>query len=656
MLPGERPSGADDQRLAFFLREHSRQISRLATRILLARLGVAGRGIRRRIRQSYEEQLETAARLLDLYGEDAPSIYGEHHRRLAATRLTQGMQLGEAIEEVAIVAQAVMDVWEKEVGDIPPPIARRIVQLFALSAAQISDVYLVFQRAESAAFREAALLQTLVGHINEAILLIERDGTVSYVSPVFEKITGQPGQLFVGETIYGEEGAFARMEVRDRFGNRIAPEEFPARIALEKREPQHADALFWRRADGTDAVLEVDCAPVFDEAHRLRGVVVTLRDRTTSYHRQRELEAAYRELRKMHARLLGRTRLEAVGGLAQSAAHALNNQLNVIALRLEQLKEFDEAHDVAEGIERAVREITAIVSRLQELASAPERRAPTPTDVNAAIGDAIALTRSELESAHIPVLLDLKELPPAMGDRETLLEFFATILLGATDVFPEGGAIRVSSRAEGSEVVVRVAYEGGVTLSEQDVESLFEPLAGEVAGRTLSLAAGQNAILRWGGQVRVEAREGGGNVFEIRLPRVPDEGIGPRVERIPPAPRPARPAESVLVVDDDPDNAEMLAALIEDAGKRAYTALSGEDGIELARKLRPDAALVDLLLPDRDGWEVARELKALAPWTRVAVVSGLAVGKGERREGVADEVFRKPVDPNDVLRFLGLEA
>ena len=656
MLPGERPSGADDQKLARFLREHTRRIARLATRILLARLGVGGRLVRKRLRKSYEEQIETAARLLDVYGEDAPFLYGEHHRRLAATRLSQGMQLGEAIEEVAIAAQAVMDVWEKEIGDLPPPIARRIVQLFALSATQISDVYLIFQRAESAAFREAALLQTLVGHINEAILLIERDGTISYVSPVFEKITGQPGQLFVGESILAEEGAFARMELRDRFGNRITPAEFPARVALERREPQHVDAMFWRRFDGTDAVLEVDCAPVFDEERHLRGVVLTLRDRTASYQRQRELEAAYRELRKMHARLLGRTRLEAVGGLAQSAAHALNNQLNVIALRLEKLKEIEEARDVADGIERAVRAITVIVSRLQELASAPERRAPTPMDVNAAIGDAVALTRSELDSARIRVILDLKELPPAVGDRETLLEFFATLLLGATDVFPEGGTIRVSSRAEGDEVVVRVAYEGGVTLSEQDVESLFEPLSGEVATRTLSLAAGQNAILRWGGRIRVEPLEGGGNVFEIRIPRVPEAGIARTVKEARPVPRPERPVESVLVVDDDPDNAEMLAALIEDAGMRAYTALTGERGIELARQVRPDAALVDLLLPDRDGWEVARELKAAAPWTRVAVVSGLAVGKDERREGVADEVFRKPVDPADVLRFLGIDA
>ena len=656
MLPGERPSRADDEIFARFLREHKDDIAKLAAKILLVRLGIGGRGVRKKMRASYAERIEAAARLLDLYGEDAAPLYGENQRRQAAVRLSQGMQLGEAIEESAILAQAVIDVWEKERGAIPPPIARRTLQMYAFSAAQISDVYLIFQRAESAAFREAALLQTLVSHINEAILLVERDGTISYVSPVYEQITGQPAQVLVGESLYAQEGVIARMDLRDRFGNRVPPEEFPARIGLEQRRTQHVDAMLWRKPDGTDAVLEVDCAPVFDEERRFRGVVVTFRDRTVAFQRQRELEAAYRELRKMHARLLGRTRLEAVGGLAQSAAHALNNQLNVITLRLEKLKGVEGAEEGVEGIERAVREITQVVARLQQLASAPERRAPSPTDVNAAIADAISLTRSELDSARIRVVLEQKELPPANGDRETLLEFFATILLGATDVLTSGETIRVCTRPEGEDVLVQVFYEGGATLSEPDVEALFEPLSGEVAGRTLSLAAGQNAILRWGGEVRVAPREGGGNVFEIRLPKMPREGVVPAEEEAEGVPVPERPAESVLVVDDDPDNAEMLAALIEDAGKKVYTALSGERGIELAREVHPDAALVDLLLPDRDGWEVARELKATDPTIRLAVVSGLAVGKGERRKGVAEEVFRKPVAPADLLRFLGIEA
>lgn len=651
MLPGERPTRAEDEDLIAFLRGNAQRIAKLAAKMLVARLGLAGTGVKRRVREAYLQQLETAARLLEVYGDDAGPLYGESQRRIAATRLSVGMQLGEVIEETAVLLHAFLEIWEKDRGLLPPAIARRLNEFYASAAAQVGDVFLTYQRAESVAFREAALLQTLVTNINEAIVLVERDGTIGYVSPMLDRIMGIPIQALVGESLYDTEGPLARMNLRDSRGNRIPLERFPARLALESKKPQHNDALLWQRPDGVDAVLEVDCAPIYDDEKAFRGVVLTVRDRTMSFRRQRELEAAYRELRKLHARLLGRTRLEAVGGLAQSAAHALNNQLNVITLRLERLKDIEGAEAISEGIERAVREIAAIVARLQELAAAPERRKPTPTDVNAVLGDALALTRSELEVAGIRITLDLQDLPPAVGERETLTEFFATLLLGATDVLRGGGTIHVRTLADDDAILVEIFHEGGVTLGEREILELFEPLEGGVAARTLSLAAGRNAIRRWGGDVTIHPREGGGNRFSVRLPRMPAEGL-PVEEPLPPPP-PDHKAERVVVIDDDPDNAAMLAMLVEDAGARAYTALSGERGIELAREIHPDAALVDLLLPDRDGWEVARALKAENPTIRLAVVSGLAVGKDERQEGVADEVFRKPVSPDELLDFLG---
>lgn len=462
MLPGERPLKAEDEELARFLREHAKPIARLAAKMLISRLGLEVLGAKKRMRADFLQQIETVARLVELYGEDAGPLYGESQRRVAAARINQGLQLGDAIEEIAILLHAFLEIWEKERGLLPTDISRRLNQIYASAAAQVGDVFLTFQRAESAAFREAALLQTLVNHVNEAILLIERDGTVSYVSPVFETIARAPAQLLMGESLYSDEGVVSQLELHDRYGNRVDLERFPARVALETKKRQHVDAMLWRRPDGTDAVLEVDCAPVFDDEEQFRGVVVTLRDRTRAFRRQRELEAAYRELRNLHARLLGRTRLEAVGGLAQSAAHALNNQLNVIALRLEKLKRLEEAEPSVEGIEKALREIAGIIARLQQLASAPEQRKPTPTDLNAVVQDAITLTRAELEAAGIRVKIELDDqLPPAVGDRETLLEFFSTLLLGATDVLPEGGTTHLQTEQTEGGVLILVTHEGG---------------------------------------------------------------------------------------------------------------------------------------------------------------------------------------------------
>jgi CheY-like chemotaxis protein len=616
----------------------------------MARLGLSGIALRRRLRKGILRQLEEAARLVELYGTDAPALFGETQRRHAAYRRSQGAQLAGVIEGRALLTHATLEGWGRKYGPLPIGIARRLVEIFSASASQIADVFLTFQRSEATAFREAALLQTLVSHMSDALFLVERDGTVSYVSPVLETILSFPPQLIVGESVLGKGGIFERLEPRDQDGTPIPADELPAPLALKTGARQHRDAVFIRRMDGTDAVLEIDGVPIFDEEERLRGVVVTAGDRTEAFHKRQELEAAYAELRRMHTKLLSRSRLEAVGGLAESAAHALNNQLNVIALRVDKLKGMPAAKDEVEGIERSVREIAILVGKLQELASAPQYRTPTATDIGGVLEDALALTRSELEAAKIHLEVRRGQTDLVVGDRETLLEFFAALLLGTLDTLREGGDIAIETEQVGDRVFARL-LDRAPTLGQEEIGALFEPLAAVPASRVLSLAAGREAVRRWGGEVRVLPREGGGNVFEIEIPAVPPAGIAPRPA---PAPTlaPTRGAESVLVLDDDPDNAEMLSDLVEDAGAVAHTALTGARGLELARTTHLDVALVDLLLPDMDGWEVVRQLRALDPAIRIGVVSGLAVGTEEKKE--ADEVFRKPVSPEGLLRFLGL--
>lgn len=652
MLPREQPGGESEQILSAFLVKEGSKIARLAARMATEGLGLTGLGVRKKMRQAYLERTEEAARLLDLYGSEAPTLFGEGQRRHAALRLSQGANLSEVIEESLYLIRSIMDAWGRSRGALPMEVARLLSELLAASAAQTSDVFLTFQRSESAAFREAALLQTIVTNLNEAIFLIERDGVISYVSPVLEAILGYPGQFVVGESILGESNFLRRAELREPTGEPIPPEERPDRRALETRTRQTREAVLFRKPDGSDAILEMDANPIFDEEDEFRGIVVTTRDRTEAYRKQQELEDAYTELRRMHARLLSRTRLEAVGGLAQSAAHALNNQLNVIALRLKKLEALPDAVEEAKGIDRSVREIAELVRKFQELASAPKYRVPRPTDVNSVVTDALALARSELEAARIQVDFHPGDVPPALGDRESLIEFFGALFLGELEAFAEGGSMEISTARSDDRILIRLE-DTAPALSEREVEELFEPLAGGATStRILSLSAGRNSITRWGGEVRVVPRRGIGNRFEIGLPALPPE----EVERLraQPTPAPSKGVENVLVVDDDPDNAEMLATLVEDAGAHARTALTGEQGLRAASELRPDAALIDLLLPDMDGWEVARRLKEAQPGIRVAVVSGLAVGKEEKREGVADEVFRKPVSTDDLLQFLGL--
>lgn len=358
----------------------------------------------------------------------------------------------------------------------------------------------------------------------------------------------------------------------------------------------------------------------------------------------------------MHAHLLTRSRLEAIGELSGSTAHTLNNQLNVITLRLRRLLDLPAAKKDAEAIQRSVREIANLVSRLQEFAAAPRTTPPVPTSPAEAIRRAVDLVRIRGDGhAGFTVTPGLEELPLVVAEPNELVEFLTSLLLSARDATPPDETVEVRGTTDDDEVAIGV-IDRGPTLEPEQVEKLFEPLEAEEAERAVSLSLARQAIERWGGSIRVLARADGGNEIEIRLRRARKEGeekeeARPRRHEHPLA---SPTAERVLVVDDDRDNVLMFADLLRDAGASVSTARTIRAALEEARATQPDAALVDLLLDEESGWDLVRALRERWPTMRIAVVSGLAVRDAERQVKGADAVFRKPVDTQALLEFLGL--
>jgi CheY-like chemotaxis protein len=111
---------------------------------------------------------------------------------------------------------------------------------------------------------------------------------------------------------------------------------------------------------------------------------------------------------------------------------------------------------------------------------------------------------------------------------------------------------------------------------------------------------------------------------------------------------------TVLVVDDYPENREMYAEYLEYSGYRALQAGDGEQAVRTAIEERPDVILMDLALPQMDGWEATRRLKADARTSGIPVIAltGHALSTHARRatEAGCDRVLIKPALPDDVLR------
>lgn len=115
----------------------------------------------------------------------------------------------------------------------------------------------------------------------------------------------------------------------------------------------------------------------------------------------------------------------------------------------------------------------------------------------------------------------------------------------------------------------------------------------------------------------------------------------------------------ILLVDDDPDFVAATRLVLEEAGYEVRTALRGQEGLELARQKRPDLIILDIIMPDRDGFMVCEELKA-DPGLRdvpVMMLTGFAERVSETsialRQGMmleAEDYVDKPVRPQELLR------
>jgi len=117
----------------------------------------------------------------------------------------------------------------------------------------------------------------------------------------------------------------------------------------------------------------------------------------------------------------------------------------------------------------------------------------------------------------------------------------------------------------------------------------------------------------------------------------------------------------ILVIDDDPDLVESLTKLLEDKSHEVIQAYGGEEGLEKTKQEKPDAIILDVMMPDKDGYQVCKELKADPEYSDIpillltAVASKISSTTYTHRMGMeteADDYVDKPVAPGELVRLI----
>jgi DNA-binding response OmpR family regulator len=116
----------------------------------------------------------------------------------------------------------------------------------------------------------------------------------------------------------------------------------------------------------------------------------------------------------------------------------------------------------------------------------------------------------------------------------------------------------------------------------------------------------------------------------------------------------------VLVVEDDPEINELIGAYVELAGLSCRRVMRGEEALREARERRPSLIVLDVMLPDMDGFEVCRRLRAEAGTSDVPIVMLTALDQAEMRKRAcqcgANEYLTKPFDPDQLLETIRQRA
>ena len=247
-----------------------------------------------------------------------------------------------------------------------------------------------------------------------------------------------------------------------------------------------------------------------------------------------------------------------------------------------------------------------------------------------------------------------------VADPIKLRQMLLNLVSNAIKFTSNGGNVSIRTRQVESWIEIAVT-DSGIGIADVDLDRLFAEFqqldAGhgrQQEGTGLGLALTKRFAELHGGEIKVQSVPGQGSTFTLRLPVETKKSIAMpanAVQRIGPADA-DRPL--ILVVEDNPEAAEILARHLEEGGFRMTVARTGTEALTMARDLLPVAITLDILLPEIDGWEVLTRLKGdeltrNIPVVVVSVIDNPALG---RALGALD-YFVKPVDRTALLARLG---
>jgi PAS domain S-box-containing protein len=396
------------------------------------------------------------------------------------------------------------------------------------------------------------------------------------------------------------------------------------------------DAQF-RRTDGSSFPVEYASTPIVEEG-QITGAVVTFRDVTE----RREVDRLKDEFVSIVSHEL-RTPLTSIrGSLGLLAA----GKLGEVPEKGRRMLEI-----AVQNTDRLVRLINDILD-IERIESGRVTMEIHATDAADLAHQAVDVMSAMAEKAGVR-LYAWADRQPMEADADRILQVLTNLLSNAIKFSPPGAEVTVNVTREGPDVVFRVRDQGR-GIPEDRLESIFERFqqvdssdAREKGGTGLGLAICRSIVQQHGGRIWVESVPGEGSTFTFTLPGgvearpaevVDEEGDGPLV----------------LVCDDDPSIIVVVEEILQGWGYRTVGVRDGDAAVREATRLRPDAILLDMMMPGMTGSDTLKALRQRVETRSIPVVILSALKPMPRVQATREVVdwVEKPFQEGSLLHAL----
>lgn len=500
----------------------------------------------------------------------------------------------------------------------------------------------------------SGLLSAIVQNSDDAIISKDLNGVITSWNRGAERLFGYTPEEMIGQPIW-------RLFPPDRWN------EEP--VILDRiRRGEVVDHFETKRVRKGGAIIDVSVtiSPIRDSEGKITGASKIARDITAE-------KSARDKLIHAHAELLRADQMKSE--FLATLSHELRTPLNAILGWTQVLKEtnYEDRDELSRAVEIIERNARAQAQMIQDLLDVSRIVSGKVTldirqlDLPAVVEAALQSLHPAAQAKHIKVSSAFSSVEGfVMGDKDRLQQVVWNLVSNALKFTPKGGRVHVTICRRNSHVEIAVS-DNGQGIRAEFLPHVFERFRQADASTTrrhgglgLGLSIAKQLIEMHGGEIRADsAGEGKGSTFTIAIPIMASRpvpassgatspgGDSDTVERF------TLDRVRVLALDDEPDSLELVRRILESRNAEVRTAESASKALEMLEDFKPDIILSDVGMPEMDGYEFIRRVRAHRDRASTPAVALTALARSEDRTRALKAGFQthvaKPVEPAELV-------